>query len=484
MRRFLSNFPLHTFLVIYFVSFFLYAQNFELVDVSMMKRTLFYGTILSLLLFSISYLFHRNAIKSGITSTLILLLIFNYGVTYDGIEYFYYRGKWPFSNIHRYLLSFTLISCVTIVWFVQKKISTGLKINLFLNLLVLMLVVFNLSKIIVLNMNSEVKTEIPVEVSTTTGDAKPLPNIYYVILDGYANQRVLKKYYNYDNSAFIDFLKHEGFYVADSSFANYFSTMSSLSGTFNMDYLYSATGDQRRHALRNNRLFPELKRKGYKLYNMESGYSVTSGFSHIDSTIAIASPNEFERSVLKFTIFRLDELFGIIQHRRLKSQIEKLDEIVKIPGKQKFVFIHLVAPHPPFIFNSKGERVFKVKNHDNSWEPRQNYVEQLRYMNDVIKKFVSGIIRNDKQGVIILQSDHGPWIETVDKAARFESRSMILNAIRAPGGNQVPLYPGISSVNTFRFIIRNYFDASYALMPDVMAGKGEIMESIFFTKTK
>ncbi|MES2679859.1 MAG: sulfatase-like hydrolase/transferase [Bacteroidota bacterium] len=479
MRKFLNTFPLHTFLFVFFISFFLYAQNPELVDLSAMKRTLIYGTFACVLLFFIFYLFYRNKLKAGITTTLILLVLFNYGLMYDGLERLYYDGLWPFANIHRYLLGFSFLLCCGIILFVHKKINQGTISNYFLNLLVILLLLFNITKVLFLNHASEKEVLSREEKSDNNGS---YPDIYYIVLDGYANQHVLKKYYNYDNSEFLLFLEQQGFYLADSAFSNYYSTMSSLSGTFNLDYHQSLSGDVRRKMLRNNMLFQELKQKGYRLYNMESGYSVTSRFPQMDSTVTINSPNEFERSILKFTIFRIDEVLGIIQHSRLKSQVEKINSMAAIGSGKKFVFIHMVAPHPPFVFNSKGERVFDMKNHDNYWEPKEHYINQLIYVNTVIKSFITEISKIDNKAIVILQSDHGPWIANDDADARFESRSMILNAMKLPGVQQDKLYRHISSVNTFRLVKQQYFDSSCKLLPDLKAGKSEIMESIFFLK--
>ena len=57
------------------------------------------------------------------------------------------------------------------------------------------------------------------------------PDIYYIILDGYARSDILQEIYNYDNSDFIDALKSRGFYVAEDSRSNY-TTDRSIFGFF------------------------------------------------------------------------------------------------------------------------------------------------------------------------------------------------------------------------------------------------------------
>lgn len=484
MRKLLTKYPLHTFLFIILICLFLFAHNYGQVEIFMMKRTLVAGTVFSICLFGIIYFFIRNRIKTGIICTLLLLLLFNYGVLYDALEALYFSGFWPFNNIHRYLIGFTFLASVIIIYLVHKKIAEGFGINYILNILVLILIIFNGIKIF----NFYTKYHTPESAHNNivvVNPNKQLPNLYYIILDGYANQHTLKKYYDYDNSDFINFLKTNQFFVADSSISNYYSTPPSLAATMNMDYLPQISGAEIRKHLLHNKFLSILKGHGYTLYNLQSGYSVTNGFSEVDSTIVINGPNEFERGILKFTIFRLDDLFGMIQHTRLKSQFEKLATISRIQKKQRFIFVHIVAPHPPFVFNSQGKHVYNDKHSDNSWEPKKNYVEQLMYVNKIMKTFISQIITNDKSGVIILQSDHGPWIQSQDEDAVFEARSMILNAMRYPGRKDTIFNRSVSSVNTFRFFIKEYIDSSFTLLKDSAAGREEIMMNrLFIDRTK
>ena len=64
-----------------------------------------------------------------------------------------------------------------------------------------------------------------------------LPDIYYIILDRYANDEVLRKYLHHDNDVFMRFLASNGFYVAGNSVANYPGTLRSIGSSLSMDYL-------------------------------------------------------------------------------------------------------------------------------------------------------------------------------------------------------------------------------------------------------
>lgn len=481
MRNFLQKYPLHTFLLTFFLSVFLFAQNAELVQLHMMQRTLIIGSLFTIVLFFLVFLIIKEKIKAGIITTLIFLSLFNYGILYDGLENMYYSGLWPFQNIHRYAIVLILLYIICIVWFINKKIIIGEQINFFLNGLILILIVFNSSKILYhITKTSQKSSSLIVSLNDTEQSSNP--NIYYIVLDGYANEHVLKKYYQFDNASFINFLKNKDFYNADSAFSNYYSTSPSLSATLNMDYHSDGDSANYFEKLRNNKVFSILKTYGYKTFRMQSGYAVTSGLENIDSVITINAPNEFERSILKYSICRLDELFGFLPFYRLKSQINNLNSTVDIKSTQpKFMFIHIVAPHPPYVFNENGERSFGIKDGDNSWEPKSHYVAQLKYINKITQKFLNYLVLKDPEAVVILQSDHGSWISSKSADEVFEARSMILNTIRFGNIRSFKyLNTKLSSVNTFRSVFKTILDSNLTLLPDSQAGKYNLTRSVVF----
>jgi len=62
------------------------------------------------------------------------------------------------------------------------------------------------------------------------------PDIYVIVLDGYARSDVLRTLYQCDNTAFLDGLKSRGFQVAAKSQANYVQTALALGALLRMDY--------------------------------------------------------------------------------------------------------------------------------------------------------------------------------------------------------------------------------------------------------
>jgi hypothetical protein len=63
------------------------------------------------------------------------------------------------------------------------------------------------------------------------------PDIYYIILDGYGREDILKELYHYDNSSFSQALNNRGFNITAQSQSNYIQTILSLASSLNMEYL-------------------------------------------------------------------------------------------------------------------------------------------------------------------------------------------------------------------------------------------------------
>jgi len=100
-----------------------------------------------------------------------------------------------------------------------------------------------------------------------------LPDIYYIILDGYTRADTLEEAYNYDNSQFIDYLTDKGFYVASKSQCNYPITCLSMASSLDMEYLDNLSDALGRETtdlskplemIRNNKVSQFLKSKGYR----------------------------------------------------------------------------------------------------------------------------------------------------------------------------------------------------------------------------
>lgn len=468
-------YPFHTFLFILFIVLFMCAHNPGQTKAYMTYRTLMLGTGFSLALYGLLYLFFKSRLKAGVVATFILFSLFQYGVIYEFLEWLYYRGQWPFKNIHRYLVVLYLAIYALVLWKIKRTRHDFIKINYFLNGLIILLLLYNFTRICFAGYSAGESflgdtAGAKEEIHFRTQD--PRPDMYYIILDGYAGNRVLSKYFNFGNTEFITGLKEQGFRFSDSAYSNYYYTSTSLASTLNFEYSTGTASDVSR--IRNNRLFRVLKQNGYNIWHMKSGYAVTSFFSLADKTIWIGGPNEFEKNLFKYTILRLDDLLGFFAYQRLRSQFSNMKEMIAPAGSPKFCFLHFVAPHPPYILDRNGRLRAKHQFAEHSWEPKTFYIDQLIYVNKQIQNFISQLVAVNPKAVVIVQSDHGPWINAKTAEDVFEARSQILYAYRLPANLGLP--SRTSSVNTFRYVLNGLFNCGLDTLPDRQAGKKTLME--------
>jgi hypothetical protein len=326
-----------------------------------------------------------------------------------------------------------------------------------------------------------------------------LPDIYYIILDGYARADVLDELYQFDNSGFIHSLEQRGFYVAGNSMANYSQTSLSLAASLNMEYLdglaarvglESSNRQPVMQMVQQSLVFRFLKEYGYKLVAFSTMHR-PSDLRHADVYLAPRwTLSKFQMALLDTTplptiLARLTSYDEYESHR--KRLLFALDHLAEVPDQDGpvFVFAHLWTPHPPFVFGEHGEKVnpqqrltfadgslFLYRSGLTAHEYRDNYTKQLTFLNQRISSVVDEILANAiRPSVIVLQADHGPgsgleWEEEDAMASDMKERLAIFNAYYLPGGSGASLYDGISPVNTFRLILNRYFGTEYELLPD------------------
>lgn len=323
---------------------------------------------------------------------------------------------------------------------------------------------------------------------------KPLPDIYYLIFDGYARQDVLKETYGADNSEFIGFLAEKGFFVASQSFANYPQTYLSLASSMNFDYLDALASqlvDQNTvqpliEMINNNQLFAILRQCGYTTISLASGYSGTE----LRSADRYLSRNLLGRefmhtlanttflAALKLPFFDLAVSQADVHRARIRQTLQSLPS-VKLPEGPAIIFAHITCPHPPFVFGPDGEALdtqerFHILDGshwgDDTDLYRRQYRDQLKYFNRLVQEAFSKLLKDtSRQRIIVIQSDHGPgsglnW-QNVDKTDLRE-RFAILNAIYFENRAYNELYAGISPVNTFRVVLNQLLEEKMPLLPD------------------
>jgi hypothetical protein len=142
--------------------------------------------------------------------------------------------------------------------------------------------------------------------------------------------------------------------------------------------------------------------------------------------------------------------------------LDRLDELSYIKGP-KFVFLHLVIPHPPYVFGPTGGPIEpSAAGTTKSEQEGLRYRDQAIYISSRILEIVPKIIASStRPPIIVIQGDHGPTIPSGP-----QQRMRNLNVYYLPGAN-APVYSTITPVNTFRIIFNAYFGQNLPLLEDV-----------------
>ena len=494
------NYILHPFLLACYSILMPLSVNRLQISPILAIRPLVIVIAMSILVMLILRLFLKDWELVGLVAYLLIVLI-----CFGG-----YIDSFGDSDSMYYLrLLFIILIVFLIVLFINilnkqdiwKKLCTKYKITLFLNiitsvllllpLILLTMTIIDFVRYIIAYQQADRDTNLDRIILTN----HETPDIYYILLDGYGRADILRDIYHFDNTPFTDYLTRKGFYISQSSQTNYIQTSLSLASSLNMIYLGDYMGpfglnSQSRipleNLIKNSQVVSLLKNQGYQIIAFQSGFlytELTKSDLYLSPYVSI---NEFEGLVLANSIFKwfiressFIPIFGYDSHRRLiLYTLDELSKVPDIPGP-KFVFAHIIAPHPPFVFNRNGTNLepnYAYSIYDGSQFPGsqdeyiRGYVGQIQFLNARLEETITSILeRSENPPLIIIQGDHGPgllldWFSQ-EKSCLVE-RASILNAFYFPEVDIGRLYPNISPVNTFRIIFDTYFGADLELLPD------------------
>jgi hypothetical protein len=278
-------------------------------------------------------------------------------------------------------------------------------------------------------------------------------------------------------------LRGLGFYIAECSQSNYAQTQLSLSSALNLNYIDALSdrfvpGSDDRTGLdaliQHSTVRESLEKAGYQTVAFATGFLATE----LRDADYFLSPersqgqlNEFESLLMETTLVRLlqdSNRFGMqtagseLFRERTLFALDKLDKLSYIQGP-KFVFVHLIVPHPPYVFGPTGGPVEPTEvGTTKTQEGANHYRDQVIYINSRMAEIVPKIIENSTTPpIIVILGDHGPTV-----ASSPRSRMSNLNAYFLPGVNP-SIHPTITPVNTFRVIFNEYFGQNLELLDDV-----------------
>lgn len=480
---------LHPYMFTLFSIMFLYSRNVGQLDISSVLIFAAYALIAVAVFHILLHAIFKDRYKASLLLTVALVIFFSHGHVLELIWGWELKGILIGRNLYL-LLTWGGLFCLAV--FTVFRASKLQELNKIVSVFTIgLLAIVSLDVVrsqLRIGAGDAVRTDMSVNAGAVGKPVMTLPDIYYIILDGYTSQRNLKKYFDFDNTEFADFLLKKNFVVSSATYSNYATTFLSLTSSLNMNYLNEyfsryetdpKIARQLAKMVENNAVITELKKKGYKLVHLSSGYGSTNYNRFADWNISSGRLNEFARMVVHSSLLRTieDRLVEGDSRNRILRSFDMIGEVQhKIEGP-RFVFAHIVSPHPPYLFDAKGNPVNNtpagLKDDGlEMWLLKKPYVEQVRFVNSKIQHLVTRVLAEATvPPIIIIQGDHGSastggWENPSDTL--IAERLGIFSAIYLPGKINKKPHASISPVNTFRYIFNNYLGTHFEMLPDRM----------------
>jgi sulfatase-like protein len=334
----------------------------------------------------------------------------------------------------------------------------------------------------------ELAKPVPSHSSPTQYPDGTPPDIYLIVLDEYANSKVLQERFQFDNRAFEDSLRHLGFTIPTLVRSNYVHTLLSLPSLLNFSHLSSLSSEIGRRStdatipnylLENNRSVAFLKSRGYQFLffpsrwwpstehnaNADWEFKAWTGF-HLGRE---ATRSDLRRSYIRSTALGLLLADDTWDGEHVKRTLQGLEQ-VPARAEPTFAFAHIVSPHWPYVFTAdchSAGRKSAVRS--------QAYAAQLQCVNKLVLKTVTTIIQHSPvPPIILLQGDHGTNLLRYSsaKSANAVSPEQARERFGAFGAYYLPegggrLFQGrITIVNVFQKVLSHYFGAEIPPAPD------------------
>jgi hypothetical protein len=492
--KFLKRLHLHPFLMGMFPVISLFAHNQSQLEPGAPWRSLAIVLGGTAIVFGLLRWLLGDWTRAGFITTYASVLFFVYIPIKNAM--FLHNVHFASINLGKsvYFLPLWMIVLVLGIWLMARKIPRGETSLLIFNCIALSTLILPLISITSYAISRPNTSTISQPNTLVRQGSTTLPDVYYIILDMYGRSDTIETAFGYDNSAFLEALRKQGFYVAACSTSNYSHTQLSMASSLNMNYL-SALGEGfvagntdysgAINLIKNNAVRQYLHQFGYAFVSFQSNFPFLN-ITNSDVYIKVTGLNKYiqpfemlliEQTPAKTILNEIEKIARTLnsgEFRKYGWQYDRtrflLDELTRLPASvqsPKFVYAHLIIPHDPYVFGPNGEYVGNDErlNPDpvNDEAYKLGYTNQVQYIDSRIPEIVQEIISHSKTPpVIIIQGDHG-----FDEG-KAQERMPILNAYYLPGTDPDKLlYPNITPVNSFRVILNTYFQGQFKLLPDL-----------------
>ncbi len=498
------NTPFHPILIAIFPILFIFSNNFSHLSLEQIQWPTLWILLVTVTIWYSLSLWTGHGHGGATATSWLLLIFFSYGPIFD----FLYQLNWFEVSDWLLLAIWVLLGIAGFLIIFRSKEKLPL-FSMAANWVAIILIAPSLVSLVTIPWLGSVSFSMESANANAIESTLPTPhpsqhkpNIFYIVLDAYGGQPALKKYFDFDNQEFIDFLTERGFQVDSQSKANYNQTWLALASSLNLNYVQDLLP---RHVLESKSRQPlqELIQKNIvKNYLRKIGYSIVclqSGLYYTrwdDADTLSPSQKYFDEFLvmwisltpIKSALTVVGELNGSIQspyqalRERILHSFEHLPDFANT-SQPSFVFAHIVAPHPPFVFGPNGEPIQPDRRYhigdgsvffDNGGtkeEYQRDYIGEVKFLNAQLMNAIEKILNEAKEPpIILIQADHGSrlhldWDDfnntTTDEAFSIFN-ALYLPEIYRSKTNTVPTTP----VNNFRTLFNILFHTEIEPLED------------------
>ena len=461
----------------------IYSANLSIIPLRMILRPVLVVVVTVAVIWFLLRVIVRDTGRAAAGTVAIAILSFAYGMF-----------EWLLKTLiipHEYLFAVWSVSTALITFLAIWKFRWHRMLN-FLSAVLILVTVGQIGIGLFHSMKSRALSREAVGTPGQTGTDRP--DIIYIILDGYGRSDALKRALGFDNRSFITGLEDRGFFVAKDSHANYCQTELSVGSSLNLDFIPSVTKltakdvdrDPLDEVIDHNAAAQYLRGKGYSFDVITTGFPPLL-FESADVNLQTRmGMSMIEAALVQLTPFSKDSFAVItLQSQRRDSLLNAFDEISALGTKSiqpRFVVVHILAPHPPFVFGASGEPL-PPKSTFGFWDGsdymehvstpnmyRNGYIGQATFIgNKVLQSLDTLLSGSGQKPVVLVQGDHGSKL-------RLDQNSLVktdlnecfpnLMAYYVPDSIRSNLYDGITPVNSFRLVFNGLFGEHLSPKPD------------------
>jgi hypothetical protein len=322
-------------------------------------------------------------------------------------------------------------------------------------------------------------------------------DMFVYLIDGFPGATASAQAPWYDATAFPKALGDRGFTVHDDSRTNYLLTRLVIPTMFegrhvvDIEGLAPPSGPDQAVDARRLRSVTEhaaglaaIRAAGYDVVWVSSGYDHLD-IRNVDRWIEAPGPSELEISIIRQTgvgslLQFIDPTgFSEIMRDRIHAAYKTAEDIAAEPHtRPRFVFVHVVAPHPPTVFRADGSA--ENGSPDAAWDSfrgsdettelrRQRSFEQVQAVADMTLEGVDAVrAASATPPVIVLFSDHATdigWLPGNAMGSDLTERSASFLATLTP--NRPELFGDKTMpINIIGTLTNAYLGTNVPMQPD------------------